>query len=415
MEGALISMRSFHKAFARVFRRGTSTLHRKRHPVSLETHSPVNAPLIGVPGGRQQLDTPALLIDLGAMTRNIERMAAFARSRGVGLRPHVKTHKSVAIARMQVAAGAIGVSCVTVGEAEVMVAGGIPGVLLTSPAVTPSKIARVLKLARQAGPGGLMVVIDDPRNAAELARAAAALPHPLDVLVDYGAGYNRTGAATEAQVLALAAAIAAEPRLRLRGLQAYAGNLQHIVEREHRSASAAGLRKTVARIVAAAESQGIRFEIVTGAGTGTHDLDAQGDGFTELQAGSYVFMDAEYAQVLAGNAPAQAFEVSLFVQAAVVSTQAADWVTVDGGTKCFATDSGVPLVARGAGTGSRYAFFGDEHGKLLVPADERPALGARVEFVTPHCDPTVNLHDVYHVVEDDTLVAIWPVDARGKR
>ena len=141
MEGALISMRSFHKAFARVFRRGTSTLHRKRHPVSLEIHSPVNAPLIGVPGGRQQLDTPALLIDLSAMTRNIERMAAFARSRGVGLRPHVKTHKSVAIARMQVAAGAIGVSCVTVGEAEVMVAGGIPGVLLTSPAVTPSKIA----------------------------------------------------------------------------------------------------------------------------------------------------------------------------------------------------------------------------------------------------------------------------------
>ncbi|MFS2054470.1 alanine racemase, partial [Variovorax sp. CT11-76] len=140
--------------------------------MSLETHSPVNAPLIGVPGGRQQLDTPALLIDLSAMTRNIERMAAFARSRGVGLRPHVKTHKSVAIARMQVAAGAIGVSCVTVGEAEVMVASGIPGVLLTSPAVTPSKIAREL--------GGIARIVDHHHQ-------PAALPHPLDVLVDYGA------------------------------------------------------------------------------------------------------------------------------------------------------------------------------------------------------------------------------------
>lgn len=373
----------------------------------------VNTPLIGLAGGRQSLDTPALLLDLGALTRNIERMAAFAKARGVGLRPHVKTHKSVEIARRQVAAGAIGVSCVTLGEAEVMVKAGIPDVLITSPAVTPSKIARVVKLARLAGPGGMMVVVDDPRNAADLAAATLGLPHPLEVLVDYGAGYNRTGAATEAQVLELARRIAAEPRLKLRGLQAYAGNLQHIADRAQRSAAAAGLRETVAHIVAQAEREGIRFEIVTGAGTGTHDLDAQRDAFTELQAGSYVFMDAEYTQVLATPGQPSPFEVSLFVQTAVVSANAADWVTVDGGTKCFATDSGVPLVARGVDPASRYAFFGDEHGKLLF-AGARPALGARVEFVTPHCDPTVNLHDAYHVVDGDTLVAIWPVDARGR-
>ncbi len=375
-----------------------------------------NAPRIGAPHGRQQLDTPALLIDLPAMTRNIERMAAFAKSRGIGLRPHVKTHKSVEIARRQVAAGAIGVSCVTMGEAEVMVEGGIPGVLITSPAVTPSKIARLIKLAQRARPGDVMVVVDNPRNLADLAQAAGALAPPLDVLVDYGAGYNRTGAATQAQVLELAALVAAEPRLRLRGLQSYAGNLQHIVERDRRSAAAAGLRETVAGIVAAAERQGLRFEIVTGAGTGTHDLDSQENAFTELQAGSYVFMDAEYTNVLASGGQPSPFEVSLYVQTAVVSTNAADWVTVDGGTKCFSTDSGVPLVARGVDpAASRYAFFGDEHGKLLLPADARPALGARVEFITPHCDPTVNLHDAYHVVEGDALVAIWPVDARGKR
>jgi 3-hydroxy-D-aspartate aldolase len=234
------------------------------------------------------------------------------------------------------------------------------------------------------------------------------------VLVDYGAGYNRTGAANEAQVLALAAAIAGEPRLRLRGLQAYAGNLQHIVAREERSAAAAALRETVAGIVAAARRKGFNFEIVTGAGTGTHDLDAEQNAFTELQAGSYVFMDAEYAQVLATGTEPSPFEVALFVQTAVVSTNAAEWVTVDGGSKCFATDSGVPLVARGTDPASRYAFFGDEHGKLM-PAGPRPALGTRIEFVTPHCDPTVNLHDVYHVVEGGALVAIWPVDARGKR
>jgi D-serine deaminase-like pyridoxal phosphate-dependent protein len=374
----------------------------------------VNTSLIGVPGGRQSLDTPALLIDLPAMTRNIERMAAFAKSRGIGLRPHVKTHKSVEIARRQVAAGAVGVSCVTMGEAEIMVDAGIRGVLITSPAVTPSKIARLVKLAQHAVPGGVMVVVDNPRNAADLAQAAAGLTHPLDVLVDYGAGYNRTGAATEAQVLELAALIAAEPRLRLRGLQAYAGNLQHIVERDRRSAAAAGLRETVAGIVAAARRQGLHLEIVTGAGTGTHDLDAQENAFTELQAGSYVFMDAEYAQVLASGTQPSPFETSLFVQTAVVSTNAAEWVTVDGGTKCFSTDSGVPIVAQGVDAASRYAFFGDEHGKLMF-AGPRPTLGARIEFVTPHCDPTVNLHDAYHVVEGDTLVAIWPVDARGKR
>ncbi|WP_418125591.1 DSD1 family PLP-dependent enzyme [Variovorax sp. 160MFSha2.1] len=381
----------------------------------------VNTPLIGVPGGRHLLDTPALLIDLPAMTRNIERMAAFARSRGVNLRPHVKTHKSVEIARRQVAAGAIGVSCVTLGEAEVMVQGGIPGVLITSPAVTPSKIARLIRLAQQARPGDVMVVVDNPQNLAELARAASELTHPLDVLVDYGAGYNRTGAATQAKVLELAALAAAEPRLRLRGLQAYAGNLQHIVAREERSAAAAGLRETVAGIVAAARRQGLNFDIVTGAGTGTHDLDSQENAFTELQAGSYVFMDAEYSRVLADGDRPSPFETSLFVQTAVVSTNAADWVTVDGGTKCFSTDSGVPLVAKGADAASRYAFFGDEHGKLMPPAGsqnsqaQRPALGSRVEFVTPHCDPTVNLHDAYHVVEGGTLVAIWPVDARGRR
>jgi D-serine deaminase-like pyridoxal phosphate-dependent protein len=196
-------------------------------------------------------------------------------------------------------------------------------------------------------------------------------------------------------------------------MQAYAGNIQHIADYDRRAAATAKVRNSVAAVVKVAAQQGIRFEIVTGAGTGSHDLDATGGVFTELQVGSYVFMDAEYAQVLAPDTGQPPFEIALFVQTAVVSVNHAEWVTVDGGTKCFSTDSGVPIVARGTDATSRYAFFGDEHGKL-IPAGPRPDLGARIEFVTPHCDPTAHLHDIYHVVDGDTLVALWPIDARGR-
>ncbi|MDB5361494.1 MAG: alanine racemase [Rhodospirillales bacterium] len=373
-----------------------------------------NEALIGVPGGRARLDTPVLMIERPALMRNIARMAEFAGTRRVGLRPHSKTHKSVEIARLQIAAGALGVCCVTLGEAEIMVAGGIPGVLITSPAVTPSKIARLMKLAAGAGPGDVMIVVDHPRNIVELDQAAACLDRPLDVLVDYGAGYNRTGAASHAELLGLALLVGDAPNLRLRGMQAYAGNLQHIAERARRTAAAADLRHTLAHLAEAAHGQGTPFEIVTGAGTGTHDLDPDGHVFTELQAGSYVFMDVDYRNALADGLNGPPFEVALLVQTAVVSTNGPDWVTTDGGIKCFATDGPLPEVSSGVDPASRYQLFGDEHGKLF-PVGPRPALGDRIELVTPHCDPTVNLHDVFHVMEGDTLVAIWPVDGRGKR
>jgi 3-hydroxy-D-aspartate aldolase len=382
-------------------------------PMSTSPRHP-NAALAGVPGGRQRLDTPALLLDLDAMARNIARMAQCAAGRGVGLRPHVKTHKSVEIARRQLAAGAIGVSCVTLGEAETMAMAGLPGVLITSPIVTAGKICRLVELASGAAPGEVMVVVDHPRNVDDLAAAAGALAHPLHVLIDYAAGYGRTGAADAAAVLALARRVESHPTLHLRGLQAYAGNIQHIGERERRTAAAAAVRSSVRQVIEAAAAAGIRFGIVTGGGTGSHDLDAQDDLFTELQVGSYVFMDADYSAVLAAGAASTAFDVALLVQAAVVSVNQPGWVTVDAGTKAFATDSGVPLVAGGPLAGAVYAFAGDEHGRLEVVAGQRPQLGDRVEFVTPHCDPTVNLHGVYHVVSGDTLVDIWPVDARGR-
>ncbi len=370
-----------------------------------------NAALVGVADARSKLNTPALLLDGPAFERNIGRMASTAEARGVKLRPHAKTHKSIEIARRQVAAGAVGVSCTVLREAEAMVAGNVPGVLLTSPVVTASAITRLIALARQAGSDGLMVVVDDPRNATELSEAAGSLGHPLGVLVDFGSGFYRTGTTTEVDAIALAVAMSELPHLKLCGLQAYAGNIQHITDRSERSARAADLRDATGRIIAGARSHGLAFPIVSGAGTGTHDLDEAP--FTEIQPGSYLFGDAQYGPVLANGVGEAPFETALTLQTAVISVNAAHYVTVDAGVKSLATDGPLPLVASGASRNCSYAFFGDEHGKLFAKGTHRPALGSRIELITPHCDPTVNLHDVIHVMDGDKLVAIWPIDARG--
>jgi D-serine deaminase-like pyridoxal phosphate-dependent protein len=379
-----------------------------------------NEALIGKPGSRALLDTPALCIDLDAMERNIAAMAEFCRDKRVALRPHAKTHKSVNIAARQIAAGAIGICCATVGEAEVMAAGGVRGVLVTSPQVTPSKIARIVAL-NLAAENGFAVVVDHPQNVADLSAAASASGKPLDVLIDFSAGHHRTGAATEEDAIVLAHAVQAAPGLRLAGLQAYYGNLQHIAGRAERQEKTRRQHAVIAGLVGKLRTAGFAVPVVTGAGTGTHDIDAEARIFTELQAGSYLFMDVEYAQALRDGRNALPFETSLFVQTAVVSVASAQvpggYVTTDAGLKCFATDGPRPEVMSGGPAGTTYGYAGDEHGRLFFPPGSGPvpALGTRIELATPHCDPTVNLHDFYHVVRGDTLVDIWPVDARGKR
>jgi 3-hydroxy-D-aspartate aldolase len=374
-----------------------------------------NAELIGKPGSRLALDTPALLIDGDALERNIAAMANHAQAAGVSLRPHAKTHKCLRIAELQVATGALGICCATLGEAEVMVGGGMPGVHITSPQVTAAKIARLMAL--NATPHrGLSVVIDHPDNLTALDRACRKTGKSLDVLVDFSAGLGRTGCAGEAEVVALARAAQAADGLVFRGLQSYSGNLQHIPRRAERRARALAETERLSLIIARLEDAGIGVPIVSGGGTGTFDIDPEGRVFTELQVGSYVFMDVDYRRALEDGRNAPPFETALFVATAVVSINAPGYVTTDGGLKCFATDGPLPEVVSGAPPGSRYEFFGDEHGKLILPPGAaRPALGAAVEFVTPHCDPTVNLHDAYHVVRGDTLVDIWPIEGRGKR
>jgi D-serine deaminase-like pyridoxal phosphate-dependent protein len=236
------------------------------------------------------------------------------------------------------------------------------------------------------------------------------------VLVDYEAGQGRTGVQTEADLVALVHAARAAANLDFLGIQAYSGNLQHIATRAERRAADLRQLEKLRGMLAHLRGQGVALPIVSGGGTGTFDLDPEARVLTELQTGSYVFMDVQYRQALADGRNEMPFETSLLVAASVVSTNAPGYVTCDAGLKCFATDGPAPELFSGAPDGSRYAFFGDEHGKLILPAGvPKPELGMRVECVTPHCDPTVNLHDFFHIVRGDRLVDIWPVDARGKR
>jgi 3-hydroxy-D-aspartate aldolase len=370
----------------------------------------LHAHLVGRQGSRADLNTPALVLDVDALDRNIATMAGLAASRGVGLRPHAKTHKSVDIARRQLAAGASGVCCAKIGEAGVLAEGGMKGILITSPVAAPRAIERLAALAGTAD--GLMAVVDHPAVAA---RIDAALGTRLDVIIDIDPGIARTGVASPEAAVALAEAIAGLPNLRYRGVQFYCGRQQHIEAYADRRAAIEERTAYLQTVIAALVAAGHPPEIVTGSGTGTHRIDLDLGVFTELQAGSYVFMDKQYLDCDLTGDGAVPFETSLGVDARVVSANHSGLVTIDAGYKSLSTDGGVAVVRRGAPESAFFAFMGDEHAALILPGiGEALAPGDPVTLTVPHCDPTVNLYDHYHVVEGETLVAIWPVSARGR-
>ena len=369
-------------------------------------------------GSRSRLITPALVLDLDRLESNIAAMASHCRRVGLALRPHAKTHKSLRIAQLQLDAGALGICCATIGEAEIMVRGGLSGVLITSPVVQPGNIERLVRLVAGGdfvrGPGAPMAVVDDAGNVRALSAAAAATGVTLRLLVDFDIGLGRTGVATVPGAVALARLIRDSAAVELAGLQGYAGHLQHIDAFDARRELASAQAAPMAEVIEALEREGMKPAIVSGGGTGTHDID-HGGVFTELQAGSYTVMDVEYGDVeLSGAATHPPFEPALFVRTTVVSANGQGMVTTDAGLKRFATDGPKPRIARGAPAGALYAFSGDEHGCVVfADASQRLAVGAALECIVPHCDPTVNLYDHYHCVRGDDLVEIWPVDARG--
>ena len=372
-----------------------------------------NAHLIGEAGGRARLNTPALLLDLDALDRNIERMAAHCRRTGQALRPHAKTHKSVEVARRQIAAGAVGQCCATLGEAEVLAGAGIPGVLVTSPVVGPGRTARLVALNENAE--RLMAVADDPGAVAALAEAATG--KPLSLLVDIDVGTRRTGVLSAQAAVALARQIAEAPGLVFAGIQGYAGHLQHIYDYAERAGAAAAVSERLAHVSSVLADAGLAPPLVTGGGTGTHDLDYRHGVLGELQAGSFAVMDVDYGKVALTEDGSGPFEPALFVMATAVSAAGDEYAIIDAGLKALATDGPMPLFARGAPEGAAFSFAGDEHGRVHY-AEDNPArlrVGDIVELHPPHCDPTVNLYDVYHAMRGEVLEAIWPVDARGRR
>ena len=363
------------------------------------------------PFPRADLPTPALVLDRAALERNIARMAVFAAARGLALRPHAKTHRSADIGRLQVAAGAVGLCCAKLGEAEALAAEGLANLHLTSPVVTPDGIARLVALNARCE--GLSVVADHPENVRALA-ARAGSGRPLAVLVDIDPGIHRTGVASPEAAVALAAEIAAADNLALGGVQYYCGTQQHIQSFAERRAAIADRTDYLRTVLDALRAAGHAIPVVTGGGTGSFLIDAELGVLTELQAGSYLFLDREYGdcELAVGDAPV--FEPALFVDATVISANHPGMVTVDAGLKALASDAGPPVVAGGAPAGSRYVFMGDEHGAVVSEEAVLPELGARVTLQPGHCDPTVNLHDAYWVIVDDQVVDCWPVTARGR-
>ncbi|MFP3944331.1 MAG: DSD1 family PLP-dependent enzyme [Alphaproteobacteria bacterium] len=369
----------------------------------------VNAHLIGQPGSRARLNTPALLIDVDAMSRNLARMAERCASAGVALRPHAKTHKSAHIARLQLAAGAAGICVAKPGEAEALAADGIRRLLITSPIAGEDAIRRFVAL--HAHTDDLILAVDHPAILDRLEAAARQAGIRVSFVVDIDVGLKRTGTNDPEAALHMAKRGVDSAALQYRGIQAYGGHLQHIGGRAARHEATAGAMRGAQAIVERLRAEGLAPELVTGGGTGTHRADIEQSFLNDIQAGSYPFMDSQYHHALADE-DGGGFETALRVQTTIISINAPEWVTVDGGTKSFATDGPAPEPLSPRFAGADYLFMGDEHG-VVMRGDKEPEPGERVEFAAPHCDPTVNLYDFYHLVRGGTLVGIWPVTARG--
>lgn len=365
--------------------------------------------------GVAAIDTPALVVDLDAMERNLQRMADYAKAHGVKLRPHAKMHKSAALGLRQMQAGAVGLCVQKTSEAEALAAGGVDNLYISNEVIAPAKLQRVAALARTLNSRGgrLAIAVDSLLGIEQLAQALGAGEKLIDVFVELDVGQKRCGVAEPADVLPLAQAIARHPALHLAGLQAYNGRAQHLRTVTERRAALDDVIARVRETRRIVEAAGLSLPLVTGAGSGTFGLEATSGVFGELQAGSYLFMDADYARNQTD--PAQpVFEHALFVKSQVMSVSAGH-VVVDAGHKSHAIDSGLPRVQ---GEALEATVCSDEHTTLRATGPgPLPALGSTLWLVPGHCDPTVNLHDWMIGVRGGLLAGVVEelirVDARG--
>jgi D-serine deaminase-like pyridoxal phosphate-dependent protein len=362
---------------------------------------------------KSELETPCLVLDMDVLERNLRKMQSSAQSACKNLRPHVKTHKCSALARRQIEAGAIGVCVAKVSEAEALVKAGLDNILITGPVVTPGKIERLVDLLTTAP--SLMIVIDHPDTIALLDASLHTRDISMGVLLDVDVGLHRTGV-RPSDVPALAEQIVSCPTLRLSGIQAYAGHVQHIQSYHTRKQTSHQCLQEAAHIFRELQATVPTCTIFSSSGTGTFDIDLSVPEVSELQVGSYVCMDTEYLDI--GSADNDtgftAFDPALRLLTTVVSANQEGFVTVDAGLKTLYRDGGKPRVIAPEHSTLAYDWFGDEYGMITGAEDaERPALGAVLELITSHCDPTINLFDRYYLTRGEQVVGTWPIDLRG--
>lgn len=358
---------------------------------------------------RDQLPTPALVLDLERFNTALANMAQLAAKAGKKLRPHAKTHKSSAIAKRQLAAGnCAGICAAKLGEAEVLLKNGIENVLLTSPVAALPRIKRLAEL-KYAHPG-LWITADNVENL----RALNSCGIKFDVLADVNPRMGRTGVEFS-DAVGFVKEIMALPNLNFRGIQCYAGHLQHVTEAAERGAATVELMQSAAALVRELRKEGIPCEVLTGTGTGTAAFDVEMiPELTDIQVGSYCMMDTEYFNI---EGVGSAFPCALTCLSTVVSTNQSEFVTIDAGLKALYFTPHAPPCKACCGlpeAGWTYDWFGDEHGKLYFPEGKRPALGDVVELTLPHCDPTINLHDNIYLCSGDEVIEELPVDLRGR-
>lgn len=349
---------------------------------------------------RDELITPALVLDLDMTERNIRSMADRLRALPAKLRPHIKVHKSPEIARMQVEAGAIGVATATVAEAVAMSASGIKDVLIANQVVGRDKIARIVRAAVDAK---MTLAVDDARNAEEIAAAARSVGSEVGVLIEVDVGMGRGGARSAEEARALARSVVGLRGLRFRGVQGYEGHCMLEPDRQVRMSKARAAMDLLSSVVDLLRSDGLVCDVVSAGGTGTYDITGADPRVTEIQAGSYVFMDAFHGSLVAGFVPA------LTVLATVVSHHGKT-IVLDAGRKAVGVDF-APARMVGYDYGARY--FAEEHTLFDVDARCDLRLGDTVAMIPGYGPTTVNLYDAYHVVRDGVVVDIWPIVARG--
>ena len=361
---------------------------------------------------KSDLPTPAMIVDLDVFEANAKRMVGYVKGTGRAIRPHGKTHKCPEIAKYLISLGAVGACAAKLSEAEAFAENGVSGLLVTTAVVGKHKIERAMSIAKKHPE--IIYCVDNAQNAKDLNDAAGAAKLRLNIAIDLWVG-RRTGIQTLEPAVALGEAISKLPNLKLHGLQAYAGHASHAMGFENRKKVSFEAMSPAVETRHMLEKKGIPCPWLSGGSTGTYNIDSHVDGITELQPGSFIFMDVDYNRIgsESGSEIYNDFKNSLFVLTTVVSKPKDDMAIVDGGLKAFSTDKPFPPQWRG-GSELPYAFGGDEHGKLTLSAGKQVSVGDRLEFIIPHCDPSVNLYDKIYAVRGEQVEAVWHVAGRGK-